>query len=108
MAVLKGVKAALGDKVCLHRCLEHTKRNIIKAAKDPVKGGKQRLQRQELLSYIIMWVEFSAWLPSDQEFDAFWQSISRRTMAEKAATDWNEPNMAAYSRDHILDCVSDM
>ena len=29
-------------------------------------------------------------------------------MADKAETDWNEPEMAAYLRDHILDCSSNL
>lgn len=51
---------------------------------------------------------FSAFLPSDLEFDVFWCSVLKRMLAKAVPTDWNEPEMAAYIRDYILDCSSEM
>ena len=52
---------------------------------------------------ILDFVEFSASLPSDDEFDCFWNSVLLRMRSKSAATDWGEPDMEKYLRRHILD-----
>ena len=69
MACLQGAEAQVGDAMYLHRCLQHTKKDIKEAAsKKDDNTGKVRLQRAELGPRIIQSVEFSAWLPDDLEF----------------------------------------
>ena len=99
-----------GDRVYLHRCLQHVKKNVKAAAKERTgdKKGLSRLRNLGLLDSIIEWVEFSAWLPSDHEFDAFWRSILDRMRNARCETDWDEPDMASYLETHILDCSADL
>ena len=47
-------------------------------ARKRCKPQQQNLKRQDLLPFIIEWFEFSAWLPDDIEFGAFWQHILER------------------------------
>ena len=95
---------AEGISLYCHRCLQHVKTNCKdqSAKRDPV-TGKARLQNRELLGPLIQWLEFSAWLPNDLEFDTMWKSILRRLESSEAETDFNEPQMAAYLRHSILD-----
>ena len=104
MACLKGAEAETGDLVFLHRCLYHIKRDIRRAAAKKCESTRKvRLQRPELVHVIIGWVGFSAWLPSDLEFDVFWTHLLRRMAADKKDTDFREPAMSKYLREHILD-----
>ena len=98
---MMGAEEELGDRVHNHRCLQHTKTDIRAAAfKKDDDTGTVRLSRPEFLPVIIEWVEFSAWLCSDHEFDCFWDTILTRMGDPK---DWNEPLMAKYLSKHILD-----
>ena len=103
-ACFHGAAAERGSHVFLHRCLQHTKENVRSEAKkkDDV-TGKTRLQNGELIGVIVEWLEFSAWLPSDQEFTAFWKQICHRMESSTAETDFNEPAMARYLKRHIFD-----
>ena len=88
----------------MHRCLQHVKSNVKEeAAKRDQVSGKARLQNRELISPIVDWIEFSAGLPCDLEFDTFWQNILQRMASQELSTDFGEPRMAAYLRKHILD-----
>ena len=71
-------------------------------ARDPA-TGQQRLRNQELLPAIIDIIMASAVFPSDEEFTACWSSALRRMENSASPTDWNEPLLAAYLRDHIID-----
>ena len=96
----------VGDTVYLHRCLQHVKTNVKAEAKkrDDV-TGLRRLKDPELISPIIDWIETSAWFPSDLEFDTFWRSVFGRMESAESPTDFAEPAMAAYLKDHIFDCT---
>jgi len=96
--------SAEGRKLYLHRCLQHVKTNIREesARRDAV-TGQARLKNRELLSVLLDFVQFSATLPSDLQFHTFWSSVMSRMSAASAPTDFNEPRMAAYIRDNILD-----
>ena len=72
-ACYAGAKAALSEEgmpqaICLHRCLQHTKENMKEAAKkrDPA-SGQGRLKNMELLPVLLEVLQFSAWLPSDED-----------------------------------------
>ena len=44
----------------LHRCLQHTKKNVkAEAAKKDEVSGQARLKRQEFLPVLVEWLEFS-------------------------------------------------
>lgn len=62
-----------GRKFYIHRCLQHVKANVKEESsrRDHV-SGKARLQNRELVGPLVEWLEFSAALPCDVEFDAFW------------------------------------
>ena len=54
---------------------EQVKTNIKTEAERKCKASREaRLQNAELLRPIISWVEFSAGLPSNEEFHVFWDS----------------------------------
>lgn len=93
-----------GRKFYIHRCLQHVKANVKEESsrRDHV-SGKARLQNRELVGPLAEWLEFSAALPCDVEFDAFWQNIFRRMEGQALATDFGEPRMAAYLQKHIFD-----
>ena len=93
-----------GRKFYIHRCLQHVKANVKEESsrRDHV-SGKARLQNRELVGPLVEWLEFSAALPCDVEFDAFWQNIFRRMEGQALATDFGEPRMAAYLQKHIFD-----
>ena len=102
-ACFNGAAAECGETIYLHRCLQHTKNNIGKEAKKKDEAtGKTRLEKHELLSVIIDWIEFSAWLPSDEEFHAFWSSVFQRMEASGNPTDFDEPLMAQYLKANIF------
>ena len=65
--------------------------------------GHPHLRNAELLPVVLDFVQFSATLPSDLQFHAFWSSILTRMASAEAATDFKEPVMAGYLREHILD-----
>ena len=92
-----------GERVYLHRCLEHTKKNLKGAAAAKDEAGLPRLRRTELRPLLLEWLMFSSWLPSDIEFDVFWRSILERMRNSRCATDFREPAMAEYIASHILD-----
>lgn len=86
-----------------NRCLQHVKKNIRdESGKRDSVTEQPRLRNSELLSVILDFVQFSATLPSDIQFHTFW-SILTRMASTQAATDFKEPAMAAYLREHILD-----
>jgi len=93
-----------GEQLYLHRCLQHVKTNVASAAakRDEI-SGKPRLSNKELLQPILDWITFSSTLPTDAEFDCFWNSVLSRMASNSAATDFSEPLMASYLRRHILD-----
>ena len=63
-ACLAGAAKVCGDTVFLHRCLQHTKKDVdAEAAKRDIATGLQRLRNQELLPVIEQWIETSAWFP---------------------------------------------
>lgn len=101
---LLGAHAEVGDRVFLHRCLQHVKSDVKKEAskKDPA-SGQHRLKRSELLTDLISWIEFSAWLPSDLEFHTFWSHLLTRMKNCEEPTDFNEPAMAKYLAECIFD-----
>ena len=95
-----------GDRMYLHRCLQHTKTNVkTEAKKKDEVTGKARLANTELARVIVDWVEFSAALPNDLEFHVFWASILRRMESSRSSstTNFEEAAMAKYLKDHILD-----
>ena len=51
---------------------------------------------------LIDFVQWTASLPSQVEFDAVWSSIISRLEGDACVTDWNEKEMASYIREHIL------
>ena len=87
----------------LHRCLQHMKEDLKKQAstKDEI-TGYPRLRRGELLSVFIDFLLWSAFLPSDLEFDTFWREALLRMEAQTIETDWKEPVFAQYLRAHCL------
>ena len=94
----------------LHRCLQHTKKDIkdacvarVVVSKNPRRTAP-RLREPQLGPKIIEWVEFAAWLPKTLEFHVFWTSVLTRMKSDKAPTDFNEPHMAAYLVACVLDC----
>ena len=99
-----GAAAECGEAMYLHRCLQHVKKNIKAEAarKDPA-TGQRRLDNTELANVIVTWIEFSAWLPDWDEFDAFWREAFKRMENSASSTDWNEPAMAKYLKEHIFD-----
>ncbi len=102
---MQGAAREAGDRLCLHRCLQHTKSDIRAAAfKKDEETGKVRLRQAEMCPVIIEWVEFSAWLPNDLEFDCFWWHILLRMSSSGAPTDFDEPAMARYLATFILCC----
>lgn len=87
-----------------HRCLQHVKRNIRdESSTRDIVSGRPRLQNRELVNVLLDWVQFSAFLPSDLEFGTFWSSIISRMDKKEKDTDFNEPEMSAYLKRHILD-----
>ena len=94
---LKGAEACCGDRVFLHRCLQHTKADLKKAAHTYVPGGFTRLRRLELLPVLVDRVDFSAWLDNDDEFHVLWVST-----LERMRGDWKETEMAEYLETHLL------
>ena len=73
-------------------------------------NGVSRLQNAELRGPSISWVEFSAGLPSNEEFHVFWDfgtPLSRMSSAERS-TDWNEPKMSDYLQQEILESSGGM
>jgi hypothetical protein len=104
---LDGAYAEVGDTLFLHRCLWHVKSNVKFAAskKDEV-SGQTRLKRKELLAVILEWIDFSAWLPTDTEFDCFWRSVLQRMKSSSAPTDFDEPDMARYLERNIFDTTA--
>ena len=102
-AVLKWCRQT-DQKLFLHRCLQHVKKNIRdESGKRDSVTGQPRLRNSELLSVILDFVQFSATLPCDIQFHTFWSSILTRMASAQATTDFKEPAMAAYLREHILD-----
>ena len=76
---LETVMKHYGECFYLHRCLEHVKRNIKSAAAHrDKKHGTTRLKKMELKDVIVGWVDFAAWLPSDEDFDCYMRSILDR------------------------------
>eukprot|EP00434_Breviolum_minutum_P027307 symbB.v1.2.024146.t1/scaffold2264.1/size174359/1 len=98
------LSSPFGRKFYIHRCFQHVKANVKEESsrRDHV-SGKARLQNRELVGPLVEWLEFSAALPCDVEFDAFWQNIFRRMEGQALATDFGEPRMAAYLQKHIFD-----
>ena len=93
-----------GLPIYSHRCLQHVKGNVTtESSRRCSESGQPRLRNRELLSALLEWVQFSATLPNDIEFDVFWGSILQRMSASDSPTDWNEPDMSDYLRKHILD-----
>ena len=70
----------LADKCYLHRCLEHTKKNVRGAGIKMIRElGHSRLRNKQLSEPLLQWLEFSAeWCASAEEFHAFWSSILDR------------------------------
>ena len=97
-----------GERVYLHRCLEHTKKVVKGEAAKKDDDGLPRLKRMELRAVIREWLMFAAWLPSDIEFHCFWDSILDRMRNSRCSTDFDEPKMAAYLEQHILDGSGDL
>ncbi|CAK0807290.1 unnamed protein product [Prorocentrum cordatum] len=64
---LQSAEKVCGQTVYLHRCLQHTKTDIEKAAHEKEKNGLTRLLRMEMLPLIKEWVVFSSTLPTDVE-----------------------------------------
>ena len=52
--------------------------------------GHPHLRNAELLPVVLDFVQFSATLPSDLQFHAFWSSILTRMASAEAATDFKE------------------
>ena len=66
---LQSAEKVCGQTVYLHRCLQRTKTDIEKAAREKDKqSGRIRLGKMEMLPVIIEWVVFSSTLPTDVEF----------------------------------------
>ena len=93
-----------GRKVYLHRCLQHVKTDIQKEArhKDSV-TGLIRINSLEFLPVLVEWVEWSAFLPRDEEFQSFWLEAFERMEATILETDFRERRMAQYLKDCIFD-----
>ena len=101
-AVLKWCRQT-DQKLFLHLCLQHVKKNIRdEFAKGDSVTGHPRSRNAELLPVILEFVQFFATLPSDLQFHTFWSSILTRMASGEAAADFNEPVTAAYLREHIL------
>ena len=72
-ACYAGAKAALSGEgmpqnIFLHRCLQHTKENLKEEAKKRDEAtGQPRLSNGELLPLLVELLQFSAWLPSDED-----------------------------------------
>ena len=104
MAVLQGVRNAIGqDVIKLKRCLEHVKRDVKAAA-----HSAGRLSRPDLLGVLVESVQFSAWLPSREEFNVYWRYLVRRLSSRKPKFGWGELLMARYLVDHILITTSEV
>lgn len=65
-------------------------------------SGETRLRNGEFLAILVDFIEFSSTLPSDLEFSVFWTSVLARMKQDQATTDFNEPRMAAYLEENIL------
>ena len=92
-----------GRPVYLHRCLQHVKTDIRKEArkKDEVNGAP-RLRSLKSLQVILDWIQWSAFLPNDLEFDSFWGEALSRMASEVLETDFKEPAMACYLEECIF------
>ena len=91
-------------KMYLHRCLQHVKKNVREeSARKNSETGTPRLVNKELLSVLVDSLMFSATLPADIQFHAYWDSILSRMEGTSKPTDFKEPEMAQYLRKHILD-----
>ena len=64
--------------------------------------GQARLTNAELRPVLLEFIQWSAALPSQLEFHVVWRSILERMEKKECSTDWNEPDMAKYIREHIL------
>ena len=75
---------------------EQVKTNIkTEAARKRKATGVSRLQNAELVAPIMSWVEFSAGLPSNEEFHVFWGSIPfQDIICRKRSTDWKRTENA--------------
>ena len=84
--------------------MTEVKKNVkFQAAVRDKASGKTLLQNMELLPVIIDFIEFSAGLPSDEEFHCLWSSIFQRMRSKEEKTDWNEPEMEKYLRKNIFE-----
>jgi hypothetical protein len=101
--------AKMDDPVCLHRCLQHLRGNVKAAAasQDPTSKEK-RLQKLDLRGDLDEWIVFSAFLPNDEEFIAFWSHILERLKHNEFNGDLDEPAMAKYLEEHVLDVSGDL
>lgn len=90
--------------VYLHRDLQHVLKDVKDAAKlkDDV-TGKKRLPRDEFLPVLTSFIQWSAFLGTDLEFHTFWEETLSRMEAELLETDFREPTMAKYLKEHIFD-----
>ena len=77
--------------------------NIRQAASSRDKAsGKTLLKNGELLDVIIDWVQFTATLPSHEEFTAFWTSCFARMESKTRPTDFGEKKMAKYMKKNLF------
>ena len=84
------------EKLFLHRCLEHVKRNVrFESGRRCSATGKPRLRNTELADVVVQWLEFTAWLPSTAEFTAFWASVLARMKSNAQPTDFGAPWLAS-------------
>jgi hypothetical protein len=103
MTCLRGAEKECGDEVYLHRCLQHTKVDIKKVASSRRKNSREPRLRTDLLPKILEWVDFSAWLHRDEEFDVFWRHLLGRMRHNEEEGDLNEPEFADYLEQEMLD-----
>lgn len=89
--------------VNVRRCLQHAKTNARAAAAGRDKAsGKTLLGNGELLDVILEWLQFTATLPSDEEFHAFWSSCFARMEGKSAPTDFGEKKFAKYLKKNLF------
>ena len=66
-------------------------------------SGHTLLRNAELLGPLIDWIHWSAFLPSSEEFDAFWTSVILRMSSKATTTDWGEKKFANYMKSNLFD-----
>ena len=101
---LVAIAAGNASKCLFASQFPKVKRNSQDAARSRDKvTGHSFFRNAELLPCLVEWVMWSAFLPSSEEFDAFWSSVFARMSSSKTKTDFNEKKFAKYMKNSLFD-----